>query len=113
MANFFIIVILVVAVLLILLVLAQDSKGGGLVGGAQSSGPVGSVRTADLIEKATWVLAISMMVFSIAVNIFIDTDSVGQEFSSPSIENAADPVNVPAPLEEAPEGTAVEGDSAQ
>lgn len=56
------IIILIVCVLLVLFVLVQNSKGGGLVsslGGA--SNVVGVRKSADILEKGTWTLAISLV----------------------------------------------------
>lgn len=52
------ILILLVCILLILVVLVQNSKGGGLASNFSSSSQVMGVRrTADILEKATWVFA--------------------------------------------------------
>jgi preprotein translocase subunit SecG len=52
------ILILLVCVLLILVVLVQNSKGGGLASNFSSSSQVMGVRrTADVLEKATWIFA--------------------------------------------------------
>ncbi|NOT73279.1 MAG: preprotein translocase subunit SecG [Cyclobacteriaceae bacterium] len=58
-------------VLLVLVVLAQNSKGGGLsnmVGGSGASNIMGVKKTGDLLERLTWGLAITMMVFTLATN---------------------------------------------
>jgi preprotein translocase subunit SecG len=58
MNVFFSIIILTASVLLILIVLIQNSKGGGLASGFSSSNQIMGVRkTTDFLEKATWVLA--------------------------------------------------------
>ncbi|MBS1950077.1 MAG: Protein translocase membrane subunit SecG [Cytophagales bacterium] len=62
---------IVSAVLLVLVVLAQNSKGGGLssqFGGSGASNLIGVKKTGDFLERATWALAISIMVFSLAIN---------------------------------------------
>jgi|SRR4051812_23950880 preprotein translocase subunit SecG len=67
-----IILAMVASGLLVLVVLAQNSKGGGLsslAGGSGASNLIGVKKTADLLERLTWALAISIMVFSLAVNI--------------------------------------------
>ena len=61
-----IVLIIIAAILLTLVVLVQNSKGGGLAAGFQSSNQFMGVRkTTDFIEKATWGLAIFMVVLSI------------------------------------------------
>ncbi len=58
--------IILVCILLILVVLVQNSKGGGLASSFASSNQVMGVRkTADFLEKATWTLAISLLVLSL------------------------------------------------
>ncbi len=71
MYSFLIVLILITSVLLILLVLVQNSKGGGLAAGFSSSNQIMGVRkTTDFLEKATWTLAIALVVFSIATVAF-------------------------------------------
>jgi preprotein translocase, secG subunit len=49
------------------IVLIQESKGGGLASNFSSSNAIMGVRkTTDFIEKATWGLAIAMVVISVA-----------------------------------------------
>lgn len=66
------ILIILVCIFLIMVVLVQNSKGGGLASSFSSSNQVMGVRkTADFLEKATWILAISLLVlcvFSTAFN---------------------------------------------
>ena len=65
------VLILIVCVLLILVVLVQNSKGGGLASNFSSSNQIMGVRkTADFLEKATWTLAVALLVLSL-VSIFV------------------------------------------
>lgn len=74
MYVFISILILIASVLLILIVLIQNSKGGGLASGFSSSNQIMGVRkTTDFLEKATWTLAGTVIVLSIAVTKFIPT----------------------------------------
>ena len=58
--------IILVCVLLILVVLIQNSKGGGLSSQfAGSNHIMGVRRTADFLEKATYTLAIALLVLSL------------------------------------------------
>lgn len=60
------VLILITGILLSLIVLVQNSKGGGLAANFQSSNQVMGVRkTADFLEKATWTLAVILLVFSL------------------------------------------------
>lgn len=66
MYIFLTIFILIAAILLTLIVLVQNSKGGGLASGFSSSNQIMGVRkTTDFLEKATWVLAGTIIVLSI------------------------------------------------
>jgi preprotein translocase subunit SecG len=66
MYTLFVILIVVAAILMIGIVLIQESKGGGLSSSFAGYNQVAGVRkTTDFIEKATWVLAASMVVISI------------------------------------------------
>ncbi len=91
----FSILIVIVAVLLILVVLVQNSKGGGLVSNFSSSNQVMGVRkTTDFLEKATWGLAIALLVFSIGASLSIehaDNDAGTQMKIENQIQNEVDP----------------------
>ena len=66
MYIFITILILIAAICMVLIVLVQNSKGGGLAAGFSSSNQIMGVRkTTDFLEKATWGLAIAIMVLSI------------------------------------------------
>ncbi|WP_410524557.1 preprotein translocase subunit SecG [Prevotella sp. OH937_COT-195] len=66
MYTLFLVLIILAAVLMIGIVLIQESKGGGLASNFSSSNAIMGVRkTTDFIEKATWGLAIGMVLFSI------------------------------------------------
>lgn len=65
------VLILMVSALIILVVLVQNSKGGGLASNFSGSNQYMGVRkTADFLEKATWTLAIALLVLSLA-SIFV------------------------------------------
>ena len=65
--TLFVILIVIAAILMIGIVLIQESKGGGLASNFSSSNQIMGVRkTTDFIEKATWGLAIAMVVISVA-----------------------------------------------
>jgi preprotein translocase subunit SecG len=69
-------VLLIVAILVCLLlgviVLIQNPKGGGLSSNFSSSSQLlGVQKTGDILEKGTWILAIALMVLSLAINVAI------------------------------------------
>jgi len=71
------VLIMIVCVLLTLVVLVQNSKGGGLASNFSSSNQIMGVRkTADFLEKATWTLAVALLVLSLAT-IFVIPRSTG------------------------------------
>ncbi len=66
------VLLFIVCILLVLIVLVQNSKGGGLASNFQSSNQVMGVRkTTDFLEKATWVLAGSLLFLAIMGSAFI------------------------------------------
>lgn len=66
MYTLFVILIIIASILMIGIVLIQESKGGGLASNFSSSNQIMGVRkTTDFIEKATWGLAIAMVVCSV------------------------------------------------
>ena len=72
MYSVIVIFMVVAAVLMCFIVLIQESKGGGLASGFASSNQIMGVRkTTDFIEKATWTLAIALVVFSVASAYFV------------------------------------------
>uniref|UniRef100_UPI004048825B preprotein translocase subunit SecG n=2 Tax=Algoriphagus sp. TaxID=1872435 RepID=UPI004048825B len=89
-------VILVLAVLLILVILGQNSKGGaGAAFGGSASQIMGVTRTGNVLEKATWILAVSILALALASSVFY-TSSQPNQFSSPNIETAKEQVVAPA-----------------
>lgn len=96
MFTFLISLILILAVLLILVILGQNSKGGaGAAFGGSASQIMGVTRTGNVLEKATWVLAIAILVLSLATSAFNTTGQANQ-FASPNIESAKQQVVAPA-----------------
>ncbi|MCB9185139.1 MAG: preprotein translocase subunit SecG [Flavobacteriales bacterium] len=107
MYTLIIILIIIVCMLLIGIVMVQNSKGGGLASDFSSSNQIiGVQRTGDFLEKATWYLALALIVFTLGSNFFINRGEVIQEESAiqEQIDNAALPgaesVSEPLPVEE-------------
>lgn len=96
MFTLFITIILILAVLLILVILGQNSKGGvGAAFGGSASQIMGVTRTGNVLEKATWVLAVSILVLALGSSAFIN-DGQSNQFSSPNIESAKQQTVAPA-----------------
>ncbi|GGZ26819.1 hypothetical protein GCM10007049_19430 [Echinicola pacifica] len=91
-------VIIVMAVILVLVILGQDSKGGvGAAFGGGASQIMGVTKTGNILEKATWVLAISILILSLGTSAFFESNIGGStEFSSPNIESAKEQMVAPA-----------------
>ncbi len=70
----FVILIVIASLLMIGIVLIQESKGGGLSSNFSAGNQLAGVRkTTDFIEKATWGLAIAMVVLSVLCAYFAPT----------------------------------------
>ena len=92
------VLIIFVGVLLTLIVLVQNSKGGGLASNFSSSNQVMGVRkTTDFLEKATWTLAIALLVLSLAASMTIPRDgaTANRSVIENQIRNAVDPNQIP------------------
>ncbi len=64
------IIVVIVCILLGCIVLIQNPKGGGLTSNFSSQSQLmGVQKTGDFLEKGTWVLAITLMVLSLMINV--------------------------------------------
>jgi preprotein translocase subunit SecG len=93
MFIFFSILIIVACVLLTLVVLIQNPKGGGIASNFASPNQImGARRSNDVVEKATWILAVILITFSLISNFFRpfgEVEATGAESRLKSnIENA-------------------------
>lgn len=85
------VLILIVCVLMILVVLVQNSKGGGLASNFASSNQFMGVRkTADFLEKATWTLAVSLLVLSLFSIFVIPKYETGTDKAQSEIQKQID-----------------------
>src|SRR5210317_1765883 len=92
------VLILITCILLVLVVLVQNSKGGGLASNFSGSNQVMGVRkTTDFLEKATWTLAITLFVLSLAASMTIPREGADANRSviENQIRNAVDPTQIP------------------
>ncbi|NMA73571.1 MAG: preprotein translocase subunit SecG [Bacteroidales bacterium] len=94
------ILIVIAALLMCFIVLIQNSKGGGLASGFSSSNQIMGVRkTTDFLEKATWGLAIVIVVLSIGTA-YILPRSASEEGSvlmeKAKQEESINPYNMPS-----------------
>lgn len=101
------VLIFIVCILLSLIVLVQNSKGGGLASNFASSNQImGVKKTNDFLEKATWTLAIFLLVLCLAAAITIPRDTINQESQiKEQVQSTPDPSAqpvIPATTTEAP-----------
>ena len=72
--------LLIVSALMMLVVLVQNSKGGGLVSNLSSSNQILGVRkTTDFLEKATWTLAIVLVLLCLVSSFSIPKNGVATD----------------------------------
>src|ERR1700712_2798939 len=96
-----VILAIIVCVLLGAIVLIQNPKGGGLTSNFSSSSQLmGVQKTGDFLEKGTWILAISLMVLSLAINVVVKSGGTKAD-NSQQTEN---PRKVSTPTNTAPAG---------
>ena len=102
MYTVIVILILVVSVLLGLVVLVQNSKGGGLISNFGSANQMMGVRqTTDFLEKATWTMAIILVVLCLVSSMSIKVNGTGDVQDSQIREQIE--LNMPvAPTADAP-----------
>jgi preprotein translocase subunit SecG len=89
MFTFFVLLIVLASILMCLIVLIQNSKGGGLASGFASSNQIMGVRkTTDFLEKATWTIAASMVLFSIFSAHALSSEKASQQETEISYSDA-------------------------
>ncbi|MEI6507012.1 MAG: preprotein translocase subunit SecG [Bacteroidota bacterium] len=105
MFLFIAILIIIACVFLTLVVLIQNPKGGGIAANFIAPQQImGAKRSTDVVEKATWILAVILISFSLLSNFFRPTGE--SETATPesrlkeNIENTATPA-APAPQQQA------------
>jgi preprotein translocase subunit SecG len=65
------ILIILACILLTLVVLIQNPKGGGIASNFASSTQImGVKKTSDVVEKATWILAVTLISLTLLTNFF-------------------------------------------
>ena len=104
---FIMVLIIIACALQVLIVLVQNSKGGGLAAGLTGTGQAMGIRkTADFLEKATWTLAVSILVLTLfaAAAIPTQTKEARSRIQSQINQavNTSDQVVLPNPNTQAP-----------
>ncbi len=109
-----VVLICLVALLMIFIVLIQESKGGGLSSNFSSSNQImGVKKTTDVVEKATWGLAIAMVIISVLCA-YTSPKAAGEESvaGSATTEQTATPAMPGANTDAATKQTAPAQDAA-
>lgn len=102
MLTFILVIIIVVCLFLTLLVLIQNPKGGIAANFIAPSQIMGVKRSTDVVEKATWVLAIALISLSLLSNFFRPDAATSETTTSSRIEESIQGVTVPAAPQQAP-----------
>ena len=88
------VLIIITCLLLVLIVLVQNSKGGGLASNFSASNQVMGVRkTTDFLEKATWSLAIGLLVLCLVASMTIPR---GEGMQNSKIQEQVENVQLPS-----------------
>ena len=94
------IIAIIVCVLLGFIVLIQNPKGGGLSSNFSSSSQLmGVQKTGDFLEKGTWVLAITLMILSLGINVAVKggaTKADNTAVNHADVQKASQPSRTPA-----------------
>ncbi len=91
------VLIVIVAVLLAIVVLVQNSKGGGLAANFASQNQIMGVRkTADVLEKATWILAVVMLVLCLGATALTPGKTKVESIEGTQLDPNAIKTTVPA-----------------
>ena len=101
MYIFISVLILAVSILLGLIVLVQNPKGGGLAANLTGAGSqfMGVRQTADFLEKASWGLAIALLVLSLTATMVIPRDYAVVGGDKSEIMDQVDGINNTAPID--------------
>lgn len=98
---------ILVCILLVLVILVQNSKGGGIQSQFGAATQImGVKRGTEFIEKATWGLAIALILLSVVMapktGVTESTDGESGSVSKRKAQSAVAPVQAPAPQPQAP-----------
>jgi preprotein translocase subunit SecG len=91
-----VVLVILASILMCGIVLIQESKGGGLASSFSSSNQImGVKKTTDFLEKATWTLAIAMVVLSVVSAGFVEKSSNVEEIIELQAPTQQAPVQAP------------------
>ncbi len=91
------ILILIVCIILGLIVLVQNPKGGGLAANFGSGNQfMGARQTADFLEKASWTLAIVLLLLSLTATMIIPRGNSSKNMQNSALQNKINNIKQPA-----------------
>ena len=91
-----VVLVILASILMCGIVLIQESKGGGLASSFSSSNQImGVKKTTDFLDKATWTLAIAMVVLSVVSAGFVEKSSNVEEIIELQVPTQQAPVQAP------------------
>ncbi len=97
MYIFISILILIVCILLGLIVLVQNPKGGGLAANFGSANQfMGARQTADFLEKASWTLAVVLLLLSLTATMIIPRGNAKGNVQDSELQNKINNIKQPA-----------------
>ena len=96
MLTVILILIVVACLLLTLLVLIQNPKGGIAANFVAPSQIMGVKRSTDIVEKATWVMAIALISLSLLSNFFRPSNEGQESVNESRIKGKIEETTVPA-----------------
>lgn len=77
------ILIVICSILLAGIILIQNPKEGGLSSGFSAGNQIGGVqKTADFLEKATWTLAIAIVVLCLLTSVFKSDNKIDSSINT-------------------------------
>ncbi len=110
MYIFISILILIVCILLGLIVLVQNPKGGGLAANFGAGNQfMGARQTADFLEKASWTLAVVLLLLSLSATMIIPRGGAKANMQDTELQNKINNIKQPAvdfqapPMQQAPQ----------
>ena len=90
------VIIVIISILLVAVVLLQKSKGGGLASNFASSNQILGVRqTTDFLEKATWTMAVALVVLCLVSSLVIPKDNGNNSGIDTSMREKVDQLVLP------------------
>ncbi len=97
MYIFISVLILIVCIVLGLIVLVQNPKGGGLAANFGSGNQfMGARQTTDFLEKASWTLAIVLLVLSLTATMIIPRGNSKKGMQDSALQNKINNLKQPA-----------------